>query len=84
MRNEMKRKYEPIVNELKSEIPKNMKEKNIPGLTIALISKKGTRLPSVICSPTPLDCLEKQEWGASSIMYPAPSKSTFKVSQGRG
>jgi len=42
MRNEMKRKYEPIVNELQSEIPKNMKEKNIPGLAIALISKKGT------------------------------------------
>lgn len=38
----MKRTFEPIVNELQSEIPENMKEKNIPGLAIALVSKKGT------------------------------------------
>lgn len=38
----MKRTFEPIVNELQSEIPENMKGKNIPGLAIALVSKKGT------------------------------------------
>ncbi|KYK29020.1 MAG: hypothetical protein AYK19_20200 [Theionarchaea archaeon DG-70-1] len=42
MKNEVKRKCETIIEDLRNEIPKKMKEHNIPGLAIALVSKKGT------------------------------------------
>ncbi len=42
MKNEKERKYEAIVEDLRNEIPEKMKEQNIPGLAVALVSKKGT------------------------------------------
>lgn len=42
MRNEMNPQYESIIEELRSEIPQKMNQQSIPGLAIALVSKKGT------------------------------------------
>ena len=42
MKNETESKYETIIEDLRNEIPEKMKEENIPGLAVALVSKKGT------------------------------------------